>query len=51
MSPLLLLAGAPPVATDVSEPPVTVPTVSTNAMFTALFESAGRTVCSVDVPL
>lgn len=50
ISLLELSPGIPPVATDVSVPPVTVPTVRTSAMFTALFEFVGRTVCRVEVP-
>jgi len=48
---LVLLAGVPPVATEVSVPPVTVPTVSVRALLTALSEFVGRTVCSAVVAL
>jgi hypothetical protein len=51
MEPLLLFGGVPPVATEVSVPPVTVPTVSCSWVLTALFEFTGRTVWRVVVPL
>jgi hypothetical protein len=51
MPPLLLVAGMPEVATEVSEPPVTVPTVSCNWVFTALLVLVGSTVCRVVAPV